>query len=52
LLLETRDNSPGKHDCHVFKTQLWRSALKLDTDEMLRPVHVQSSAAVDFGDHF
>lgn len=41
LLMETRDNSPGKHDCHVFKTQLWRSALKLDTDEMLQPVNVQ-----------
>lgn len=41
LLMETRDNAPGKHHCNVFKTQLWRSALKLDTDEMLRPVHVQ-----------
>jgi len=41
LLMETRDNGPGKHDCHIFKTPLWRSALKLDTDEMLRPVYVQ-----------
>jgi hypothetical protein len=26
---------------HVFKTPLWRSALKLDTDDMLRPVSIQ-----------
>jgi len=25
----------------VFKTPLWRSALKLDTDDMLRPMSVQ-----------
>lgn len=30
-----------KHVCHVFKTPLWRSALKLDTDNMLRPIAVQ-----------
>ena len=41
LLMETRDNAPGKHDCHVFKTQLWRSALKLDTDEMLQTMPIQ-----------
>jgi hypothetical protein len=39
--METRDNAPGKHDCHVFKTQLWRSALKLDTDEMLQTMPIQ-----------
>jgi hypothetical protein len=27
--------------CHVFKTPLWRSALKLDTDDMLQPMSVQ-----------
>lgn len=26
---------------HVFKTTLWRSAMKLDTDDMLRPVSIQ-----------
>jgi hypothetical protein len=41
LLVETRENSPGKHVCHVFKTPLWRSALKLDTDDMLKPISVQ-----------
>jgi hypothetical protein len=41
LLVETREHSPGKHVCHIFKTPLWRSALKLDTDDMLRPISVQ-----------
>jgi len=41
LLVETREDSPGKHVSHVFKTTLWRSALKLDTDDMLRPISVQ-----------
>lgn len=41
LLVETREDSAGKHVCHVFKTPLWRSALKLDTDDMLRPISVQ-----------
>ncbi len=41
LLVETREHSPGKHVCHVFKTPLWRSALKLDTDGMLKPISVQ-----------
>ena len=41
LLVETRETSPGKHVCHVFKTPLWRSALKLDTDGMLKPISVQ-----------
>ncbi|MDV6224846.1 hypothetical protein R2G56_00980 [Nitratireductor aquimarinus] len=41
LLTETRDDGVGKHVCHVFKTPLWRSALKLDTDDMLRPISVQ-----------
>jgi hypothetical protein len=41
LLMETREDSVGQHVCHVFKTPLWRSALKLDTDDMLRPIAVQ-----------
>lgn len=41
LLVETREDSPGQHVCHVFKTSLWRSALKLDTDGMLKPISVQ-----------
>lgn len=36
LLMETRKDDGGKHICHVFKTSLWRSAIKLDTDDMLR----------------
>ena len=41
LLTEIREDGPGKHVCHVFKTPLWRSALKLDTDDMLQPMSVQ-----------
>ena len=41
LLMETREDAAGKHVCHVFKAPLWRSALKLDTDDMLRPIAVQ-----------
>lgn len=41
LLMETRKDDDGKHVCHVFKTLLWRSAIKLDTDDMLRPMSVQ-----------
>lgn len=41
LLLETREDGPVKQVCHVFKTPLWRSALNLDTDDMLRPMSVQ-----------
>ncbi len=41
LLIETREDGVGKQVCHVFKTPLWRSALKLDTDNMLRPMSVQ-----------
>jgi hypothetical protein len=39
--METREDSAGQHVCHVFKTPLWRSVLKLDTDDMLRPIAVQ-----------
>ena len=41
LLAETREVRDSKHVHHVFKTPLWRSALKLDTDDMLRPVSIQ-----------
>ena len=41
LLSETREDTVGKVVCHVFKTPLWRSALNLDTDDMLRPMSVQ-----------
>ena len=38
LLIQTREESEGKHIHHVFKTPLWRSALVLDADEMLEPM--------------
>ena len=41
LLVQIREERDGKHVHNVFKTPLWRSALKLDTDDMLRPVSVQ-----------
>lgn len=41
LLVQTREEREGGHAHHVFKTPLWRSALKLDTDDMLQPVSVQ-----------
>jgi hypothetical protein len=41
LLAETREVRDGKHVHHVFKTPLWRSVLKLDTDDMLQPLLVQ-----------
>lgn len=41
LLVQIREEREGKHVHHVFKTPLWRSALKLDTDNMLEPVSVQ-----------
>ena len=41
LLVQTREEREGKHVHHVFKTPLWRSALKLDTDDIMRPVAVQ-----------
>ena len=38
LLSETRQERDGKQVHHVFKTPLWRGALKLANDEMLQPV--------------
>ena len=41
FLVHTREEREGKHIHHVFKTPLWRSATKLDTDGMLKPISVQ-----------
>jgi hypothetical protein len=41
LLIETRKDIASNQVCHVFKTPIWRSALNLDTDDMLRPIAVQ-----------
>lgn len=41
LLARTQYEREGKYGHHVFKTPLWRSALKLDTDAMLQAVSVQ-----------
>lgn len=37
LLVQTLEEREGKVVHHVFKTPLWRSAMKLDTDDRLRP---------------
>ena len=41
LLVRTNDELTGKQPHHVFKTPLWRSALKLGTDIQLQPISVQ-----------
>ncbi len=41
FLTEAEETSEGKIISHVFKTPLWRSALKLDTDDMLVPIAIQ-----------
>lgn len=41
LIAEIHEVRDGKHVHHVFKTPLWRSVLKLDTDDMLQPILVQ-----------
>jgi hypothetical protein len=41
LLVQTTEEREGKYVHHVFKTPLWRSAMKLDTDGMRKPVLVQ-----------
>ena len=41
LLIETCEDGAGIQVRHVFKTPLWRSALNLETDVMLRPMSVQ-----------
>jgi hypothetical protein len=37
----TTGGQVSKHVHYVFKTPLWRSVLKLDSDDMLQPVLVQ-----------
>ena len=41
LLVETREEDGNKPLCHVFKTPLWRSSIKLETDNLLQPISVQ-----------
>ena len=41
LLMQISEERDGKHLHHVFKTPLWRSALRLDTDDMLKQVRFQ-----------
>jgi hypothetical protein len=41
LLVQVRQESAGKRLHHVFKTPIWRSALNLDSDGILKPVSVQ-----------
>lgn len=41
LIMMIAENRDGKHLHHVFKTPLWRSVTKLDTDHMLQPIPVQ-----------
>jgi len=41
LIVLIEDQREGKRQQHVFKTPLWRSALKLDTDRTLQPIQVQ-----------
>ena len=41
LIVQVDEQREGKHLHHVFKTQLWRSAMKLDTDHLLQPIPVQ-----------
>ena len=40
LLAQTREEREGRHVHHVFKTPLWRSALRLESDNILQPVSV------------
>jgi hypothetical protein len=40
LLVQARDESASKYANHVFKTPLWRSALRLDTDVLLSALNV------------
>lgn len=40
LLTQTREDGDDKPVHHIFKTALWRSSLKLDTDNMLKPIPI------------
>ena len=41
LLIQTEDAPDTRATRQIFKTPLWRSALRLDTDHMLLPVQLQ-----------
>ena len=41
LLIKAREEGVGNQVCQLFKTPLWRSTIKLDTDHILRPMSVQ-----------
>ena len=41
LVQQREETADGKHVHHVFKTPIWRSALKLDLDDQLRPMTQQ-----------
>jgi hypothetical protein len=41
LLVQIAEERAGNQVYHSFKTPLWRSALKLDTDRILQPIPVQ-----------
>lgn len=43
LLVQTLEERDGKHIQRAFKTPLWRRALKLGTDNLLRPLTVQQT---------
>lgn len=40
LLIEIHNEKRDNTGCHIAKTPLWRSVLKLHTDNMLRPVTI------------
>ena len=40
IVMPHEDTGDIRHVHHVFKTPLWRSALKLDTDDILDPVQM------------
>ncbi|MEG3663423.1 hypothetical protein V5299_16280, partial [Celeribacter halophilus] len=41
FLIESREDGPSNRVSHLFKSPLWCSVLKLDTNDMLRPISVQ-----------
>lgn len=41
LISEIREGNLGSRVCHVFKTPLWRSVMRLETDVQLAPICVQ-----------
>ncbi|WP_142080119.1 hypothetical protein [Roseinatronobacter monicus] len=41
FIQQREETADGKHVHHIFKTPLWRSALKLDMDNQLTPIQIQ-----------